>query len=93
MAAELSSESVRLARASWDAADAGHRLWLLLRSRSVVRQVLESKDMNLALSFWEELPPEVCEAVAWDVQTMRVVLGAGAKALRGAMAIVEGQAA
>jgi hypothetical protein len=87
----LLPESIRLARAAWDVATPGTRVLFFLRSkRSALRQ-LEGDELD-AVPFrtWDELPPETCEALAWDVQFIRRVLSDGHKALKAATAIVGG---
>lgn len=85
MAALLQPESIRLARASWDEATPASRVFLLSRSRYAMRKALSVEDQALFSCPWEELNPELAEAVAWDVQFMRRVLRAGQDALRAAL--------
>lgn len=90
----LDPDSVRLARASWDAATPASRTFLLLRSRYATRKahneaLATGADFELFALSWADLPPETAEAIAWDVQFLRRVLGDGQRALRAATAAVE----
>lgn len=84
-------ESVRLARASWDVATPGTRVLFFLRSKRSALKIPNPDELD-ALPFlsWDELPPETCQALAWDVQFLRRVLGDGHKALKASAAIVAG---
>lgn len=85
MTAVLLPESIRLARAAWDAATPGTRVLFFLRSKRSSLKPLDSDELD-AVPFraWDELQPETCEALAWDVQFLRRYLGAGREALRAA---------
>lgn len=86
-------ESIRLARASWDAATPGTRVLFFLRSkRASFRQLVDDELDSVPFRLWDELPPETCQALAWDVQFLRRVLGDGHAALKAATAIVGGSA-
>lgn len=87
----LNPESIRLARASWDAATPGTRVLFFLRSkRSALRQLEGDELDSVPFRLWDELPPETCEAMAWDVQFVRRMLGDGHAALKAATAILPG---
>lgn len=87
----LDPESVRLARASWDAATPGTRVLFFLRSKRSALKQLDSDELDaVPFRLWDELAPETCEALAWDVQFLRRVLGDGHRALKAATAIVGG---
>lgn len=78
-------EAVRLARAAWDAAIPATRVLFFLRSkRSAVRQLEGDELDRVPFQPWDELPPETAAALAWDVQFLSGVLGAGRAALRAA---------
>lgn len=89
MSAALLPESIRLARASWDAATPMSRVFLLTRSRYAARQGVPADEAGLMFLPWDELPPETCEALAWDVQFLWRVLRDGREALRAAVAVSE----
>lgn len=79
----LLPESIRLARAAWDAATPATRVLFFLRSKRSALQPLEGADLD-AVPFrsWDELTPETCHALAWDVQFLSGYLRAGRDALR-----------
>lgn len=90
MSDALLPESIRLARASWDAATPGTRTLFFLRSkRSSVRKLDVEELESVPFRAWDELPPETCEALAWDVQFLWRVLGDGRAALKAATAVPE----
>lgn len=88
---ELSPESIRLARASWDAATPGTRVLFFLRSKRSALHPLVGDELDaVPFRLWDELPPETCEALAWDVQFLRRMLADGHAALKAATAVVGG---
>lgn len=87
----LLPESIRLARASWDAATPGTRVLFYLRSRYSALKALDPEQVGMIpFMAWDELPPETCQALAWDVQFLRRVLGDGHAALKATTAILAG---
>lgn len=83
----LLPESIRLARATWDAATPGSRVFLFLRSRYANRNGIPAGEMGVPFLPWDELPTEIALELAWDVQFLRRVLGDGVNALRAATGI------
>ena len=81
---EPAAESVRLARATWDAATPGSRVFLFLRSRYANKSGIPAGEMGVPFMAWDELPPGIALEIAWDVQFLRRVFGDGAKALKAA---------
>lgn len=85
MAAALLPESVRLARAAWDAATPATRVLFFLRSkRSALRQLDGDELDQIPFLSWADLPPETAHTLAWDVQFVAGVLRGGRDALRAA---------
>lgn len=94
MESDLLPDSIRLARAAWNVATPGTRVLFFLRSKRSALKQLDPDDLDaVPFRLWDELPPETCQALAWDVQFIRRVLGDGHAALRAATAIVDGSAA
>jgi hypothetical protein len=86
-AAELLPESIRLARASWDAATPGTRVLFFLRSKRSSLRKLEGDELDqIPFMSWEQLPPETAHTLAWDVQFLRRYLADGHAALKAATA-------
>lgn len=80
---DLLPESLRLARAAWDAATPGTRVLFFLRSKRAACRQLDGDELDrVPFSTWDELPTETAEALAWDVQFLRRYLGDGRDALR-----------
>ncbi|MHB1430391.1 MAG: hypothetical protein ACYCVW_17040 [Rhodocyclaceae bacterium] len=78
-----SPEAVRLARASWDAATPATRVLFFLRSKRSALRKLEGDELDeVPFRTWDQLPPETCEALAWDVQFLSNMLRGGREALR-----------
>lgn len=80
---EVDPASVRLARASWDAATPGTRVIFLLRSKAAALQQPDSTELQqFPFRDWDELPHETAVALAWDVQFVTYMLRGGRDALR-----------
>lgn len=86
-----SPESVRLARAAWDAATPATRVLFFLRSKRAALRKLEGDELD-ALPFcaWDELPHETATVLAWDVQFVSGYLRAGREALRASEGVSGG---
>lgn len=82
-AAALLPESIRLARAAWDAATPATRVLFFLRSKRSALIVPTGDELD-AIPFrsWDELPPETAYVMAWDVQFITAMLRGGRDALR-----------
>lgn len=88
---DLLPESIRLARAAWDAATPGTRVLFFLRSKRSAMRQLECDELDqVPFRLWDELPPETCQALAWDVQFLRRMLADGHAALKATTAILPG---
>lgn len=83
-------ESIRLARATWDAATPGSRVFLFLRCRYANKTGIPAGDLGVPFMTWDELPPEIALELTWDVQFLRRVLADGHAALKASTAIVGG---
>lgn len=81
-------QSIRLARASWDAATPGTRALFFMRTRYAGRQVIEFDRGDVPFLAWDELPAEIASEIAWDVQFVSRVLRDGQAALRSSTASV-----
>lgn len=79
----LLPESIRLARAAWDAATPGTRVLFFLRSKRAALQPLEIDELDqIPFMTWDQLPPETAQHLAWDVQFIARMLRDGRDALR-----------
>lgn len=78
-------ESIKLARAAWDAATPGTRVIFFLRSKRSAHVVLKGDELDsVPFRSWDELPAETAYTLAWDVQFIVSMLRGGRDALRAA---------
>lgn len=82
-------QSIRLARAAWDAATPGTRALYFMRCRYAARRAVELDAGEIPFLTWEYLPAEIASEIAWDVQFVSRVLRGGQGALRAATAVSE----
>lgn len=78
-------QSIRLARASWDAATPGTRALMFMRCRYAVRRAVDLDAGEVPFLTWEYLPAEIASELAWDVQFLSRVLRDGHAALKAAI--------
>lgn len=80
---DLLPESIRLARAAWDAATPATRVLFFLRSKRSALQPLDGSELDqVPFMTWNELPTETAQIIAWDVQFITRMLRDGRDALR-----------